>query len=149
FEDNNYLCMDLERSMLSQYTARAFEATGTSLIARDASTRRIAARILLTQAGTTIAIAATCLLAWCRIAALSALAGGATGLLANAIMTLLVLSAAANAAGALGRLVMGQMVKVMITVGVLLVVARGGWANWPALLAAYAATLFVYWFVPV
>src|SRR5690606_41285411 len=114
FEDNNCLCMDLERSMLSPYTARAFEATGTSMIARDASTRRIAARILLTQAGTTIAIAAICLLAWGRIAALSALAGGATGLFANAIMMLLVLSAAANAAGALGRLVMGQMVKVMI-----------------------------------
>lgn len=135
--------------MFSPYTARAFEATGDSMNARDAASRRIAARILLTQAGTTIAIAAICLVAWGRIAALSALAGGATGLFANAIMSLIVLGAAANAAGALGRLVMGQMVKVMITVGVLLIVARGGWVNWPALLAAYAATLFVYWFVPV
>ncbi len=135
--------------MFSPYTARAFEATGDSMNARDAASRRIAARILLTQAGTTIAIAAICLVAWGRIAALSALAGGATGLFANAIMSLIVLGAAANAAGALGRLVMGQMVKVMITVGVLLIVARGGWVSWPALLAAYAATLFVYWFVPV
>lgn len=135
--------------MFSPYTARAFEATGDSMNARDAASRRIAARILLTQAGTTIAIAAICLVAWGRIAALSALAGGATGLFANAIMSLIVLGAAANAAGALGRLVMGQMVKVMITVGVLLIVARGGWVSWPTLLAAYAATLFVYWFVPV
>lgn len=135
--------------MFSPYTARAFEATGDSMNARDAASRRIAARILLTQAGTTIAIAAICLVASGRIAALSALAGGATGLFANAIMSLIVLGAAANAAGALGRLVMGQMVKVMITVGVLLIVARGGWVSWPALLAAYAATLFVYWFVPV
>ena len=119
------------------------------MFARDASSRRIAARILLTQAGTTIAIAALCALAWDRIAALSALAGGATGLFANAIMTLIVLGAAANAAGALGRLVMGQMVKVIVTVGMSLIVARGGWVNWPALLAAYAATLIVYWFVPV
>jgi len=77
------------------------------MIARDAATQRIAARILLTQAGTTIAIAALCALAWGRIAALSALAGGATGLFANAIMTLIVLRAAPGAAGALGRLVMG------------------------------------------
>lgn len=116
---------------------------------RDATTRRIAARILVTQAVITLAIAALCALAWGRIAALSALVGGATGLTANAIMTLIVLRAAPGAAGALGSLVMGQMLKVMITVGVLLIVARGGWANWPALLAAYAATLFVYWFVPV
>jgi hypothetical protein len=31
----------------------------------------------------------------------------------------------------------------------LLIVAQGGWANWPAMLGAYAATLVVYWFVPV
>jgi hypothetical protein len=30
----------------------------------------------------------------------------------------------------------------------LLIVARGGWANWPALLIAYAATLVMFWFVP-
>jgi F0F1-type ATP synthase assembly protein I len=119
------------------------------MIARDAATQRIAARILLTQAGTTIAVAVLCGLAWGRIAALSALAGGATGLFANAIMTLIVLRAAHGAAGALGRLVMGQMVKVVFTVAVLLIVARGGWVHWPSLLAAYAATLFVYWFVPV
>ena len=59
------------------------------MIGRDASARRIAARILLTQAATTIAIAALCALAWGRIEALSALVGGATGLFANAIMTLL------------------------------------------------------------
>ncbi len=116
---------------------------------RDATTRRIAVRILIAQAVTTLAIAALCALAWGRIAALSALAGGATGLIANAIMTLFVLRAAPGAAGALGSLVMGQAVKVMVTVGALFVVASGRWANWPALLAAYAATLFVYWLVPV
>lgn len=116
---------------------------------RDAGTQRLAARILLTQAGTTIAIAAICAVGWGRIAALSALVGGATGLIANAFMTLIVLRASPGAAGALARLMFGQMVKVAITVGALLIVAQGRWANWPALLAAYAATLFVYWFVPV
>jgi ATP synthase protein I len=119
------------------------------MITRDAATKRIAARILLVQAAMTIAITVLCALAWGRIAALSALVGGGTGLIANAIMTLLVLNAAPNAVSALGRLVMGQAVKLMVTVSMLFIVARGGWANWPALLAAYAATLFVYWFVPV
>jgi len=119
------------------------------LVEQGAGTRRLAARILMVQAATTVAIAILCLVVWGRIAAFSALAGGATGLIANAMMTLIVLRAAPGAAGALGSLVMGQMLKMMVTVGVLLVVARGGWANWPALLAAYGATLFVYWFVPV
>lgn len=119
------------------------------MVARDAGTRRLAARILLTQAATTIVIAALCALLWGRIVALSALAGGVIGLIANALMTLIVLGATAGAAGALGRLLIGQMMKVAFTAGMLLYVAQGGWANWPALLAAYAATLFVYWFVPV
>lgn len=136
--------------MFSPYTARAFKADGDDMhLTRDAGTRRLAAKILLTQAGMTIVIAVACAAAWGRVTALSALVGGGTGLLANAAMTFIVLSASPGAAGALGRLMFGQMLKVMITVGVLLVVARGGWASWPALLAAYAATLFVYWLVPV
>ncbi len=41
------------------------------------------------------------------------------------------------------------MVKVVLTIVLLMIVARGQWANWPTLLIAYAATLVVYWFVPV
>lgn len=119
------------------------------IVARDAGTRRVAARILIAQAATTIVISALCWMLAGRIAALSALAGGATGLIANAMMMLVVLRAHAGAASALGRLMFGQFLKVMLTVGLLLLVARGRWASWPALLAAYAATLLVYWFVPV
>ncbi len=119
------------------------------MVARDAGMRRVAARILLAQAATTIVISVLCALLWGRIEALSALAGGAIGLIANAIMSLIVLGARPGATGALGRLMLGQMAKLMVTVGLLAIVARGGWASWPALLVAFAATLFVYWFVPV
>jgi F0F1-type ATP synthase assembly protein I len=119
------------------------------MIARDAEIRRLAARILVAQAASTIVIAAVYFAFWGKVHGLSALVGGLIGLTANAWMTLMTLRATPSAAGALGRLVFGQMVKVMMTVGLLLVVARGGWANWPALLIAYAATLLVFWFVPV
>lgn len=118
------------------------------IVARDAGTRRLAARILIVQAATTIVIAALCALIGGRISALSALAGGAIGLIANALMSLIVLRSQPGATAALGRLVIGQFVKVVITVGLLLIVARGGWVHWPSLLGAYATTLLVYWFVP-
>lgn len=119
------------------------------MIARDAETRRTAARILIAQAATTILIAVLFLAFAGGKQALSALAGGMIGLIANACMTLIALRPTPGAALALGRLMLGQLVKVAVTVGLLLVVAQGRWASWPALLAAYAATLLVYWFVPV
>lgn len=118
------------------------------IIARDGGIRRIAARILMAQAATTILIAAVCALVWGRTHAMSALAGGLIGLIANVFMTLSALRPTASAAGALGRLMFGQLVKIAVTIGALLIVARGGWANWPALLIAYAATLVMFWFVP-
>jgi F0F1-type ATP synthase assembly protein I len=117
-------------------------------VARDPEIRRIAVRILLAQAATTILIAALCLVFSGRTQALSALAGGLIGLIANAYMTLTALRSTASAAGALGRLMVGQLVKVMLTVGLMLIVAQGHWANWPVLVLAYAATMVVFWFVP-
>jgi F0F1-type ATP synthase assembly protein I len=110
---------------------------------------KLAVRILVVQAATTLVIAALFLVFAGRIHALSALAGGMIGLIANAWMTMTALRPTATAGGALGRLMFGQFVKVLITIGMLFAVARGGWANWPALLAAYLATLAVFWFVPM
>lgn len=118
------------------------------IIARDPATRRMAARILLAQAGMSILIAVLYWLFASRVQALSALIGGLTGLVANACMTLIALRPTGQPAVALGRLLVGQMMKVALTVAVLVIVARGQWANWPALLIAYGATLLVYWFVP-
>jgi F0F1-type ATP synthase assembly protein I len=118
-------------------------------VARDPEIRRIAARILLAQAATTILIAALCLVFLGRTQGLSALAGGMIGLIANAYMTLNALRSSASAAGALGRLMVGQLVKVALTVALMVIVARGHWANWPVLIFAYAVTLVVFWFVPM
>ena len=119
------------------------------MLARDPATRRLAARILGAQAATTIVIAALCLVFGGRIQALSALAGGGIGLVANAYMSFSALRPMSGAGGALGRLIFAQVVKVALTVGGMLIVAQGRWANWPVLILAYAATLFVFWLVPV
>lgn len=119
------------------------------IIARDAETRRTAARILMAQAATTIVMAGLCALLWGRAQALSALAGGGTGLLANLFMTLSALRPAASPAGALGRVLLGQFMKVAVTVVLFVVAARTGKVVWPAMLAGYAATLLIFWIVPV
>jgi F0F1-type ATP synthase assembly protein I len=119
------------------------------IISRDADIRRIAARILMAQAAVTALIASVCFALWGRAHGLSAMAGGLIGLTANASMTLTALRPTASAGGALGRLMFGQLVKVALTVTLFVIVARGEWARWPALLLAYIATLVVFWLVPL
>lgn len=119
------------------------------MIARDAQTRRLAARILATQAAMTIVIAVLFLVFGGREHGLSALAGGGTGVLANLFMTLSALRPTASAGGALGRLMLGQFMKVAVTIFLFVLAAQTGKVVWPAMLAAYAATLVVFWFVPV
>ncbi|MGC4027281.1 MAG: ATP synthase subunit I [Steroidobacteraceae bacterium] len=116
---------------------------------RDPALRRLAVRILLAQAAVTIAIAAISFFGWGARSGVSALAGGVTGLLANVFMTLSALRPTASAGGALGRLLLGQIMKVAVTVVLFVVAARTGKVHWPAMLVAYAATLVVFWFVPV
>lgn len=115
---------------------------------RDPAIRKLAARILLAQAAVTLIVAALGFIGWGARPGLSALAGGGTGLLANAFMVSSVLRPSASAGGALGRLLFGQLMKVVVTVVLFVVAARTGKVNWPAMLVAYAATLVVFWFVP-
>lgn len=110
--------------------------------------RPLAARILQWQMGVALAVAVTAGLGWGRRAGLSALAGGAIGVIANLYMTLKALKPAATPAGALGRLYMGQLVKVAITVGLFVSAARVRGLSWPALLIAYLGTLAAFWWVP-
>lgn len=113
----------------------------------DADIRPVAARILLTQIGVGVVIALACL-GWGSRAGVSALAGAAIGVIANLYMTLTALRPARTPHGALGRLYLGQLIKVVLTVGLLIAVAHVTRVIWPALLAAYAATLVVFWWVP-
>jgi ATP synthase protein I len=114
---------------------------------RDADTRRIAARILLAQATATLGIAALTTAAWGERHGLSALAGGAIGVIANLYMTLVALRPG-GAGQVLARLYVGQAVKVGLTVAMFVAVARGGWAAWPPLIATYVGTIVVFWAVP-
>lgn len=97
----------------------------------------------------TVAVAGICWLVWGVRPGLSALAGGATGILANVFMIASALRPSGSAGGALGKLMFGQLMKVVVTVVLFVVAAQTGKVYWPAMLVAYAATLVVFWFVPV
>jgi len=108
----------------------------------------LAARILRWQGGAVAVVTVVAGLGWGWQTGLSALAGGAIGWIANLYMTLKALRPAESPVGALGRLYMGQLVKIAITVGLFMAAARVPGLSWPALLIGYLATLVVFWWVP-
>jgi F0F1-type ATP synthase assembly protein I len=108
----------------------------------------LAARILFAQAAVTIAAAALCYGVWGARHGASALAGGSIGVIANLYMTLAALRQGGGAGVVLGRILIGQFVKIALTVAMFVAVARTGKAAWPPLIATYVATLVVFWAVP-
>jgi F0F1-type ATP synthase assembly protein I len=67
---------------------------------------------------------------------------------ANAYMTVTALRPARSPGGALGRLLLGQVVKIALTVALFVIAFRSGRVDLPPMLAGYFATLMVFWFVP-
>jgi F0F1-type ATP synthase assembly protein I len=118
-------------------------------VSSDPQTRRLAGRILLGQAAVTIILAALVAAGAGQKSGLSALSGGLIGLIANLYMTIAALRPARSAGFAFGRLLVGQFVKVLLTVGMFLAVAQRKDVVWPAVIAGYVATLVVFWVVPV
>jgi F0F1-type ATP synthase assembly protein I len=118
------------------------------ILTSDPGTRSTAAKILLWQTTAVTAVAVICYALFGGRSGLSALAGGAIGLVANASMTMTALRPTRSPGGALGRLLFGQLVKVALTVTLFVIVARDGRAHWPSLLVAYIVTLAVFWLVP-
>jgi len=118
-------------------------------VSSDPQTRRLAGRILLGQAAVTIVLAALVAAGAGQKSGLSALSGGLIGLIANLYMTIAALRPARSAGFAFGRLLVGQFVKVLLTVGMFLAVAQRKDVVWPAVIAGYVATLVVFWVVPV
>ena len=118
-------------------------------VSSDPQMRRLAGRILLWQALVTVALAALVAAFAGKASGVSALTGGLIGLIANLYMTLAALRPARTAGFALGRLLAGQFVKVLLTVGMFLAVAQRKDVVWPAVFAGYVATLVVFWVVPV
>lgn len=118
-------------------------------VSSDPQTRRLAGRILLGQAAVTIVLAALVAAGAGQKSGLSAFSGGLIGLIANLYMTIAALRPARSAGFAFGRLLVGQFVKVLLTVGMFLAVAQRKDVVWPAVIAGYVATLVVFWVVPV
>lgn len=118
-------------------------------VTSDPQMRRLAGRILLWQALVSGALAALVAVMAGKASGVSALTGGLIGLIANLYMTLAALRSARTAGFALGRLLAGQFVKVLLTVGMFLAVAQRKDVVWPAVFAGYVATLVVFWVVPV
>ncbi len=112
------------------------------------SIRHLAARILLAQVAVTLGLAALCAAFWGVRHGASALAGGAIGTIANLYMTLAALRPGGGAGSVLARLYVGQLVKVGLTVAMFVTVARSGRVAWAPLIAAYSASLLVFWAVP-
>jgi F0F1-type ATP synthase assembly protein I len=118
------------------------------ILTSDPDSRRTASRILYWQTGAVTALAVVCYALFGRQSGLSALTGGAIGVVANAYMTVTALRPARSPGGALGRLLFGQLIKIALTVALFVIVARSGRAHWPSLLVGYLATLVVFWVVP-
>lgn len=116
----------------------------------DSDLRRLAHRVLILQAMAGLVVALVCLAVWGRYGFTSAVAGAVTGVVANLYMTFRALQPARTPQAALGRLYFGQLVKVIVTIGLFvlafLLLPR---VVWPALLVAYLATLVVSWSAPL
>ncbi len=110
--------------------------------------QKLALRIALAQASVTACIAAVCGLAWSGPHAGSAIAGGLIGIVGNVPMAIAAARTDGSPAQVLTRLIIGQLTKVGLSVALLLVVARMPWLRWLPMLGAYAATFFVFWWVP-
>ena len=109
--------------------------------------RRLAFGVVLGQAGVTVAAA---LCAWGiadRRAAFSALLGGGIATAGSLVMARLVFGggAGADARRALGALYRGEAVKLAVVIALFVLVLRWVRVAPLAMLAAFAATLLVYW----
>lgn len=115
----------------------------------DPQARRLAVRILLWQAVITLVLAGLIALAANAAAGVYALTGGAMGWLANLYMSVAALRPTRVAGVALARLLVGQFVKVLLTIAMFVAVAQREGVVWPAVIAGYIATMVVFWAVPV
>ena len=117
----------------------------------ESDARRLAHRVLLLQGLVGLVVALVCL-AWGQRGFTSALAGAVTGVIANLYMTFRALTPARTPQAALGRLYLGQFIKVAVTLiglfGSAMLLNRRHELVLGALLAGYVGVLVVSWTVP-
>ena len=109
--------------------------------------RRLAFGVVLGQAGATVIVAAFALVLAGRLAAFSALLGGGIASVGSLAMAGLVFggSAALSARHALSVFYVGEAVKLALVVVLFVAVLKWVQVAPLAMLAAFAATLLVYW----
>jgi F0F1-type ATP synthase assembly protein I len=111
--------------------------------------RTLYSKALLWQAAVGISVALVFSAPWGPYAGISALVGAGIGVVANLYMTRKALVPERTAPAALRRLIVGQIVKVVVTIGLFMAASRLPHIVWPALLGAYVVTLLVFWLLPV
>ena len=118
--------------------------SGTQVATRRDELRPLAHRLLWMQAGAAVLAGIVGLAFWGRNVAISALVGGLIGVIANLYLTFRGLQPASTPQGALGRLYVGQFVKMVVSVALLyLAVTRLPRVSMPALLCGFFATLVI------
>jgi len=111
--------------------------------------RALYSKAIVWQVVAGISVALVLSAPWGPYAGLSALVGAGIGVVANLYMTRKALVPERTAPDALRRLIVGQVVKVVVTIGLFMAASRLPHVVWPALLAAYAVTLLVFWLLPM
>ncbi len=110
--------------------------------------RTLYSKALLWQAAAGVSLALILSAPWGLYAGVSALLGAGIGLVANLYMTRKALLPERTAPAALRRLIVGQTVKVAVTIGLFMAASRLPHVMWPALLGTYVVTLLVFWVLP-
>ena len=110
--------------------------------------RRRAMRVVLWQVLLGVVVAAACLAVWGSRSGASALLGGGIGVAATSLMAVAMLrhGEGASAQRVAWSFFSGWVVKVGFTLALLVVAFRSTKVDAVALLAAYVATFFGYWF---
>jgi F0F1-type ATP synthase assembly protein I len=110
---------------------------------------RLAVQILLAQSLVTLTLALAAYGVVGLPAARSVFWGGAIGVLGNLYMSFSALRPAAGPGKAFARLLLGQAVKLVITITGFFMLAQTPDTRWGAVVLGFVATLIVFWAVPM
>jgi ATP synthase protein I len=107
--------------------------------------RRLAFGVVVSQAAVSV-VAALCALGFAgRVAAVSALAGGAIATAGSLVMAGLVFGGSGGAQQAMNRFYLGEVLKLAVVVALFVVVLKVMRVAPLAMFAGFAATFLVYW----
>jgi ATP synthase protein I len=122
----------------------------TLRLTRVQAERKAAFRVVFAQAAITVVVGAVAAIGWGTAAGKSALWGGGIGTAASALMAIAIFRYPEGAAAAriAWGFFLGQFLKVVLSIALLIVAFRARGTVAPALLAGYGATLAGYWMAP-